>query len=435
MSRLIRYLLIICAVSAVIASAACAEGEMPDTLLMLTGGSAVLADDDGNLIVEAGVYSGIAPLTGSSYYAARRIEGGGLGVIDSRGREMTDFIYDSLEYADGRIIYARDGLTGVMTVSGDPLIEARYTRLIVTDKGYLALKSNPLDDTPDALWQISLDGTERATGIRLSFGPLASSTGLYEAADTRGLWGYLNGVGSWAIEAAFAWCGPFASGRAVAATAEGAGLIDPRGNWVVPPAYRRVIKRDNRALGFTDGGIQLISCRDGSVLAEFTGENVDGGFTGGRVWIACSGRCALYDEDGRLLYAAPDGVSRLNALGDTVILTYASFPEAPMSFVGADGEERGAWNELSYAGLYEGRAYLIFSLYETSVAEYGSATFYDEIPGSRRYGLMDENGAVIGDDFIALKRSGQSLLTAETENWIGLIRPDGQIIARLEKSE
>ena len=105
--------------------------------------------------------------------------------------------------------------------------------------------------------------------------------------------------------------------------------------------------------------------------------------------------------------------------------------------MGADGALHGGWQELSFAGDYEGRAYFIFSEYEAERADYEAQglTFYDEAAGTRRYGILNDAGDVVAGGFISLRRTGRALLTAETEAWIGLIRPDGTVIMSLEKEE
>ena len=49
--------------------------------------------------------------------------------------------------------------------------------------------------------------------------------------------------------------------------------------------------------------------------------------------------------------------------------------------------------------------------------------------------VMGMEGDVVAGDFLSLRRTGRALLTAETESWIGLIRPDGTVVMSLEKEE
>ena len=79
--------------------------------------------------------------------------------------------------------------------------------------------------------------------------------------------------------------------------------------------------------------------------------------------------------------------------------------------------------------------YAAFSTYDTQTAEIDGLTFRDEVSGSRRYGLIDMTGRVVIDGLTSLKATGRALLTAETDDWLGLIRPDGTIVIRLDKEE
>ena len=65
----------------------------------------------------------------------------------------------------------------------------------------------------------------------------------------------------------------------------------------------------------------------------------------------------------------------------------------------------------------------------------GGVVFYDEEAGTRRYGLLSASGEIVGSGYLSLRRTGRALLTAETDEWIGLIRPDGTVIMSLEKAE
>ena len=100
-----------------------------------------------------------------------------------------------------------------------------------------------------------------------------------------------------------------------------------------------------------------------------------------------------------------------------------------------DGAQIGRWQELTFAGRYNGAVYAAFSTYETQSVDIDGLTFRDEVSGSRRYGLIDMTGRVVIDGLTSLKATGRALLTAETDDWLGLIRPDGTIVIRLDKEE
>ena len=420
------------------AFAPAAAEETGDIYVLTTNGSAVLAAETGALLVWPGQYAEITPLGDCGLYAARPLAGGGLGVIDASGAALTAFDYSALEYDGEHIIFTRDDRCGAMSLSGETLIEPVYTRLVSAgEAGFLAFRTDPLDDTPDSLWHVSPSDEEHVTGVKLSYGPLAFSEGMAEAADTAGKWGYLNGEGAWTIEPEYTWCGPFLGGAACAVTESGAGLIDKSGAWIVEPAYERIQRGprpDSPALAFSQGNVSLISATDGSLIARFA--NADATWAGSAICVNAGGRLRLVSADGEASFEADEGVVGLSAQGGCVLLQRAFTEEKPFSFIGPDGARHGDWQELSFAGLYEGREYFIFSEYDTEKTVYPSGlVFYDEVLGTRRYGLLNDEGDAVADGFLSLRRTGRALLTAETESWLGLIRPDGTVIMRLEKEE
>ena len=416
-----------------------AGAEESREVYVLANGSAVLADEAGELLIRPGRYADIAPLGDCGLFAARRLSGGGLGVIRSDGTPVTDFDYSALEYDGARIIFSAGSRSGAMTTAGEILIEPVYTRLISAGEGYLAFKTDPLDDTPDTLWRVSASGEEHLTGLKLSFGPLAMSEGLSEAADALGRWGYVDAAGGWAVEPAFAWCGPYRDGLALAAVDGAMGLIDRAGQWVVEPVYRRLDRGapGRPLLAFGEGAVSLLEEATGAMIARFEGGTVDAGYAGGLIRVSADRRLFLADDRGEPVYEAPEGVVGLWESGGCVIVQRGFSEEKPFSLMGADEVFHGDWRELSPAGDYGGRAYFIFSDYEAQRAEYASRgiLFYDEVTGTRRYGLLNDAGEVVLDGLIRLRRTGRALLAAEAEDWVGLIRPDGTVIMKLEKEE
>ena len=414
------------------------ENEAREIYVLDTGGSAALADETGEVLIAPGVYSQIMALRHDELYAASLMGESGLGLIRADGTPLTALVYDALEYGGGKIFFRRDGGCGVMDTSGNVLIEPVYTRLIDNGQGgYLALRSDPLDDTPDAVYVVAPDGSEHAAGVRVSFGLQAMSEGLTEAVSTAGLYGYLNGDGEWAIEPVFVWCGAFCSGRALACSAEGMGVIDASGRWLIEPVYRRVVLNDRDAgapvLAFDGDAALMIRPEDGWIIARFEGG--DAAFDGGYVRVVQNGRIFLTDYEGKTVYEAPGDAVGLETRDGYIIVQRAFTEERPYTLIAPDGASCGDWQELSYAGQYGGNIYFLFSTYETTKTDCGGLTFYDETPGTRRYGLIDSGGGVVADGLTALKRTGRKVLSAETDDWIGLIRPDGTVIMRLEKEE
>lgn len=410
-----------------------------ESYVLRTGGSAVLADSDAALLVPAGIYSDIVRLSDDDLFSARPVGGDGCGLLNGAGEALTEFIYDQLSFTGEEIIFSLNGLYGAMDKTGQILIEALYTRLVPMGNGaYLALKSDPLDDSPDALTAISPDGQEKSTGIRLMYGPFAASQGLSAAVASSGLYGYLSAEGDWAIEPQFVWADTMHFGRARASTEAGMGLIDSNGQWLIEPQSGRLVisERHDAApvLLIDEGGVSLLSPSNGALIARWEGA-FNAAFTGEVICIENSEHVLLIDYQGNVLLSLGNDAESAAELEGYYIVRCSAQSSAPFALLSSDGTEIGRWQELTFAGLFNGVVYAAFSTYDTEAADIDGMTFRDEVPLSRRYGLIDMEGNVIIDNLTSLKATGHALLTAETDDWIGLIRPDGTMVIRLDKEE
>ena len=411
-----------------------------DRYILNTNGSAVMAGAAGDVLIGPGRYSRMEALGDSGLYAATPSGSTLMGVIDADGTALTAFDMSQLSWCGGYIIFTRGELCGVMDAKGRVTIEPAYTRLIGAGDGFLALKTSPLDDLPDDIIRVEADGTARATGAATASGLPALSDGMTEVMNTVGLFGCVDERGGWAIEPAFKWIGAFREGRAAAATGEGFGLIDKSGQWIVQPVYDRVElggPAGAPAIALGDGFAALLDPQTGRELTRVTAPDADAVYRGDAVMLRAEGRLTLVDLQGALLYEAPDDAVWLDHQSGRIIVQRAPSEEKPFSLVDAEGQTYGAWQSLTFAGLSGGTMYYISARYEaerTDIPERG-ITFYDEIAGTRRYDLVGENGEVVSAGYIDLTPADGGLIRAETENWIGLIRPSGEVVMRLEKEE
>lgn len=410
-----------------------------ESYALRTGGSAVLADADGNLLVSAGVYSDMIRLSDDDLFAASPVGSAQYGLISGDGRALTEFVYDKLSFDGETVIFSQNGMYGAMDAQGHVTIEPRYTSLIPMGEGmFLALKSNPLDDSPDALYTVAEDGSEHSAGIRLSYGPFSAGQGLSVAVAQSGLYGYLGADGQWAIEPAFTWADKMRFGRARASTESGMGLIDLSGAWLIEPRDGRLIisgkAEDAPVVRVDDGGVELLSSADGALRRRFEGA-LNAAFTGSLICIEDETGVFLTDYAGNIVLSGGTGAEKLNELGGYYIERLDASEDQRFVLRDHTGAEIGRWQELTFAGRYNGAVYAAFSTYETQAVDIDGLTFRDEVSGSRRYGLIDMTGRVVIDGLTSLKATGRALLTAETDDWLGLIRPDGTIVIRLDKEE
>lgn len=410
-----------------------------ESYALRTGGSAVLADADGHLLVGAGVYSDMIRLSDDDLFAARAVGSAQYGLISGDGLALTEFVYDKLSFDGETVIFAQNGMYGAMDTQGTVKIEPRYTRLIPMGEGmFLALKSDPLDDSPDALYTVAEDGGEHSAGIRLSYGPFPAGQGLSVAVAQSGLYGYLGADGQWVVEPQFVWADTMHLGRARVSTEAGMGLIGLDGAWLIEPRAGRLIVSDKMedapALCIDEDGISLLSTADGAQIARFE-DAWNAAFTGSLICIEDESGVFLIDYAGNIVLSGGAGAEKLNELGGYYIERLDASEDQRFVLLDSDGAEIGRWQELTFAGRYNDVVYAAFSTYDTQTAEIDGLTFRDEVSGSRRYGLIDMTGRVVIDGLTSLKATGRALLTAETDDWLGLIRPDGTIVIRLDKEE
>ena len=417
----------------------CTDALAAESYALRTGGSAVLADADGNLLVNAGMYSDMIRLSDDDLFAASPVGSAQYGLISGDGQALTEFVYDSLNFDGESVIFSQDSLYGAMDAQGNIKIEAHYTRLIpMGNETYLALKGDPLDDTPDALYVVSGEGSESATGLRLTYGPFSAGDGLSVAVAQGGLYGYLGADGQWAIDAQFTWADTMQHSSARVSTQDGMGLIASDGTWLIEPRDGRLIvsgqAEDAPVLCVDSLGVSLLSATDGAEISRFEGA-LNAAFTGSSICIEDENGVFLTDYEGNALLSGHEGAEAIAELDGYFIERLGVEEDQRFVLLNQDGSEIGRWQELVFAGRYNDAVYAAFSTYDTQSTVVDGITFLDEVSGSRRYGLIDMTGRVVIDNLTSLKATGRALLTAETDDWIGLIRPDGTIVIKLDKEE
>ncbi len=406
------------------------------------GDSWVLVAADGAELVGAGQYSVIEPLTDRPPYFYAALQLGGeepqaMKLLDAEGRPLTDFSYQYLAGMGDRICFGQDGQFGVMDASLNVVVPCAYTSIVDNGEGgYLALTTNPYDERADGVYYIDPDGKENATGIRVLYGLADFSEGLMPvlSADT-GRTGYLNPRGEWAIPAQFSYAGAFDGGLADAAIDSGTGVIDTSGNWLITPKYEMlsicgatplvVAQADSRK-------IALIDPKADRTIAEFSGEDIyfSAPSDSELVTLYLDGRLRLVDAAGNTVLETDARDASVDSDGVRLILREGPWGEKNVTLCDLTGKRlAGPYQDIWRVSGASDAPYYAFSTFDTQeeTLDDGGYTYLNEVPDTRRTGLMDENGAVLWqmDDYRALYSPGDGLFTVQMPGKAGLMRADG----------
>lgn len=166
-----------------------------------------------------------------SGHAAVAVRDGGktaYGIIDVDGHYVVEPRYQYIgPFSSGVAVYRHRGLWGLLSASGDVLVEAQFT----AEPGRYASGLSPLADADGKWGYIGLRGTF-AIPPRFHF-----SEGLGHVELDNGLHGYVDSQGHMVIAAGFEDAFPFSEGLAAVKRGGRFGFIGRDGEWVIPAQF------------------------------------------------------------------------------------------------------------------------------------------------------------------------------------------------------
>lgn len=451
MKRVLWLALAVLLLAAPAALAEAAPAEAPAVALDVGDGCALIGGD-GSELVAPGLYSNIEALRDRPpyRYAAYQIDGEEpefAKVLDGRGEPLTDFAYHSLHALGDKICFEQDGRYGVMDEDLSVLVPNNYTNIIDNGEGgYLALTTDPFDDRADGVYHIDGGGKETATGSRVFYGLTEFSDGLMSVlSGETGRAGYLNARGEWAIPAQFRYGGPFVNGMAEAAVDSGAGLIDTSGNWMVSPKYETLSLQGAASMlvAQTDSTrISLIDTKTLRPVREFTGRDIyyASAPDSPLVAIYLDDEMLLVDGQGRDILAASGTEGSIECDEARVILREGPWGEKNAYLCDLSGKRlAGPYQDIWRVSARSGAPYYAYSSFETQSEAWGEGDhlYLNEVPGTRRSGLMDQDGALLWpeDDYREVYSAVDGLFAVQTAEAAGVVRADGQWLARYGTAE
>ena len=418
-----------------------ARAEAPAVALNV-GDSCVLVAGDGAELVGVGQYSNIELLSDQPPYFYAAYQPGGeepeaAKLLDADGRALTDFSYQYLTGMGDKICFEQEGLYGVMDTALNVVVPCNYTSIVENGEGgYLALTTNPYDERADGVYYIDPAGRESATGIRVLYGLTEFSGGLMPvlSADT-GRTGYLNPRGEWAISAQFSYAGAFVGGFADAAIDSGTGVIDASGNWLITPKYEALSLGGSAPVVIAQADstkIALIDPRANRTISEFSGEDIHFSASADSplVTLYLDGRMLLVDAEGKTVLETNAEDGSVDCDGARLILREGPWGEKNATLCDLNGKRlAGPYQDIWRISAGTDTPYYAFSSFDTQAEtlDDGGYTYLNEVPDTRRTGLMDENGAVLWqpDDYRELYSPADGLFTVQMPDKAGVMKADG----------
>jgi len=403
--------------------------------------TAALIGADGAEKIAPGSYEFIFALPENSERAELYCAGGYVGdeflyaLLDESGAKLTEQAYEMFTLEGGRVLFMQDGLYGVMSPAGEVLVEPKYTQLVASDGGFLALTTDCYDEEPDGLYEIDASLNVTATGVK-TLGALAGfSEGLLPLISAENsLFGYVDASGQWVVRPQFAYAGPFYRGRAVASLSSGFGLIDQTGNWVLTPKYETLGYEGGRiALASPDADTVVafdpISCRE---LFRVEGENLYAMAVGDLVQVYCEDSARLYDSTGALIHEGSPLAGYSSGENGQIVLTDGDWGADGSYLLNSDGSAvAGPYKALFPLGTADGRGYYGFIEFaaETAYSDALEQDVYNWDPSTLRYGVIDDSGKeVLPAQYEELYRIGENRLFARLDGVDGVIDLAGEWI-------
>lgn len=355
--------------------------------------TAALLDENDSTIIDTGIYRDIVPLGENRFAVTGDLKK--YALMDGEGTLLTEEIYEDMRLAEGNILARRNGLWGLMDLSGAETSDFNYTRLVGGDNSFWAIKGNLSDQDSDELFILHPDGSETDTGLMVRRIAEAAGNGRIAVQPQGSLaWGYCDEEGKIVIPAAYSHAGAFESGRAAVVQDGKYGVIDTNGAWILPAEHDFLeISPSGMMLASSAGsGISVFS-PDGDEIAAYPGGETFAALVGDAYAVYAPETLVLYDADGQEILSASRKAALLEGLNGQYILSDGSWGEACVSIWGTDA----AYQNIYPLGLADGRA--IYAYMQVNAARYMN-DLLDEIQlaldmENARYGVIGQYGEIL----------------------------------------
>lgn len=401
--------------------AARAEG----ALCVVTDGFAALVDEAGRTVVE-GVEDAFCVRESALYAVGSR---GAYRLCDEAGNVLGETTFAMIDDAGDCLIYRQGNLCGAMDEDGNVILPAEWMQLVSDGSGgFLALDTDPLDESADAILHVDADGEATATGAKTASGLTRLESGLMPVMASNGRCGAVNARGEWAIRPEWRYIGPFEEGCAKAAGAGGIGLVDASGEEIISARFDWLERGGNVVAALDENGVDVFSKDGDARLYSVKGRDLEAALVGDCLLVKSGDSSRLYSATGSLM----------GAFG----ADFRCAPGLRGQLIATEGEwgSRGSWLMDTDGSAASGRFQRIlplagerYAFIETPGIEYYSADL-DRVQTSwdydaARVGLMDASGAVIlPAQYREIRALGEDRLLMRTDEEVRLTDLNGNVL-------
>lgn len=404
-------------------------------LCVVADGCAALLGMDGTVIIAPELYADIFCLVDGERFAVGLDgeDGRRYGLCDDSGALLTEIAYEMLAEMDGVILYRQNGLYGAMNPDGEVLLDAAYTQLVPGGDGcFLALTTDPNDDSADLIWRVNPEEDEpQFTGIRTDNGlrRITENRMPFRTPDTE-RYGCLNGAGELALKAAFDYVDGFVNGSARASTDGGRfGVIDAEGTWRIAAEYDFLERGDGIFVGLA--GRELCVVYDENSFEELfrlEGVNLRVAAVGSRTILVDDSYMRIYSETGRLLLETSGSATVSRGVGDQLILYDGDWGGKCASIIGADGtvfERKDQYLLPLDEDRYAFMTMNVASYYSDALGSIRYSCDYDSI----RFGVMDAAGKeILPAEALEIRRLAARRYLTVAEDGLRVVDENGETL-------
>lgn len=393
-----------------------------NALIAVNGSFSALVDENGENVILPGVFSSIVKLT-DDLYSVKSADTGRFALMAKSGEMLTESRYTLITpLYENALLFELNGKYGVMDENAAEIVAAEYTWLVSNGEGgYLALRTDMWDNSPDGVYLIDETGYVSPTGVKVASFLMDFSDGLSPALSTdNGKYGYLNPEGQWEIRPQYAYADEFSNGMAVAMLDSGSGVINQKGSWQITPRY-----------DFVDAGADTVVCVDyDEGITVYSAETFEKVYSFKQdllgAFVSVSGNSVIaYFEDRVIEFDAmgreKTSVSAQGYLFPAEKQFTIAYDEQNASLIDEGGNVvLTGYTELDELTVYDGCVYFTFVSAKGNIDDY-------------LLGVIDETGkTVIDAQYASVTVPEAGYLLCENEDGMYLFRISGEMIWKYE---